>query len=1309
MKNKLSKLLYLVLALTLFLSPVSKAFPLVENDESIISNESIIEDFNEDPNDEHEELREEKTEIIENEDLYSEEFEDDSSYEIVEDSKTDSIEENEKIINEFKKIIEESKEDENKNEDKLLENEQVKYSLINSNEEEISASTEVFDENESYLAFDIDLLNGKSISSIDLNLKNNSKLIKSYYKKDDLKRLGDILDNIDSLKNEEDNEENIKEQIDSLKTIKKEYNLSDQALKIVSDEKDLEDESTHYKLKALKDDIKGVRLLIKLGENNQEEKEDVGDFVISDGEKNYSISIKKLKDDEKIEEQAVFRSLGSFRSFDNRNNIISPQTIGKNDIAPENYLSIIENMPGAKAEVIEYGSALNEIVSLNKNTKTSEGDMWSGNWDKASKTIFNTMGGSSAIAICFKGSNPRVRHYHKDIDAGWNDNDLNMDYTSMWVKVKYTNAAYYNGEVVDAVAIIKVTPMKNRNENSYFDKNYGKHSYKPMLQISHNLYKGWCWQNVREINIDLTFIRKNQEVINLPKSEFGKDKAFYYTINSLNPIGEHTDGANHQLGPEFVRPKEGTYSGAYVIPESNIVTSYNGSSKGLQYAYNGGTNKWGGVKDDNPKSPNWSKNSVLFTSNGTSNLNFTMGNLMKDEVGGSVPRTNFVWTSMSTQSFTGYYVHYKDIEVEKKWSDGNSNHNPITVKLLKNYKVEVTYKDGYWNRTREIEVKDLLEKEINLSSDNNWRGGFFRIADEESQNKLIKKSYSNNNNKLIKDAGANFPNEIKDKDFKISKVYDFSYKISEVKVDGYKTHISKIENPEEKKDYYTINNTKNYTPPEPEPEPEPNPNDINPDLIINKRIDYLSDGVQNKDTKIQRDEKYKDILDDIYRLYLDVEGKRGKKEIPTDLIFVLDGSSSMIFNKDLNGLDGRSISRRDAMVDMLNNTDLIPSFLNQNEKNRVAFVKFSGDTRNRKTKKWQGYSYVKDSEVIEDWSHNFSSKINVDIPGYYFGTNYQAGLLRAEDLLNKSKNSGHKQVMIFISDGVPTFWIDENGNRCENGNYANKNTVNNSKRETKKFIDALVKRHPDLAIYAVGVSKDIYKENIGSSQSPEVLRYMAQKGKGSYIGVKEDTRELVSKLKNVIEKEVTNVVIEDELSDWVEILTGGEDFKVIQKKDGREIILWENNNPTSNNGWKNNKIIDSLTYDKKSRKVVLKINPNYKLEEGTKYILSYNIRVNQKAKDEFKINGYKDVGDEDTDYENNQTSSNKDGFKSNKKALAKFNNQEKEYKHPVVQVKDNPGKEFPQTGGEGVFLIKLGGLFVIVLVGFGLFKRKRKS
>jgi hypothetical protein len=215
--------------------------------------------------------------------------------------------------------------------------------------------------------------------------------------------------------------------------------------------------------------------------------------------------------------------------------------------------------------------------------------------------------------------------------------------------------------------------------------------------------------------------------------------------------------------------------------------------------------------------------------------------------------------------------------------------------------------------------------------------------------------------------------------------------------------------------------------------------------------------------------------DDIYNLALTFQGK--KLDItphsPVDIVFVLDVSGSMnetVYTIDeANGTyfkyqgnyyniskhsnyehywDGHKYSastRLDAAKEAIN-TFVTSAATNQLDA-RYSLVTFSG------LKSYNGYydgpKYVpgytdsdyNDATIIQGWGST------VDLSGVTAagGTNYEAGLMLAKQLVQNDRSSAAKMV-IFLSDGQPTFRYDDSGytvglgNNYQVSNLTNANT-----------------------------------------------------------------------------------------------------------------------------------------------------------------------------------------------------------------------------------------------------------------------------
>ena len=130
--------------------------------------------------------------------------------------------------------------------------------------------------------------------------------------------------------------------------------------------------------------------------------------------------------------------------------------------------------------------------------------------------------------------------------------------------------------------------------------------------------------------------------------------------------------------------------------------------------------------------------------------------------------------------------------------------------------------------------------------------------------------------------------------------------------------------------------------------------------------------------------------------------------------------------------------------------------------------------------------------------------------------------------------------MVFISDGVPTFFVDDNEQRGGWGDV--ERWAGPSKEPTRKRINKFITEHKDVMIHTVGVSRDI--NGATPTSDPELLKYMAQKSGGQYIGVYNNAN-LYEEVKKLLEANMVNVLnITDELSDSVEFFNVQPDIRV---------------------------------------------------------------------------------------------------------------------------------------------------------------------
>lgn len=439
-------------------------------------------------------------------------------------------------------------------------------------------------------------------------------------------------------------------------------------------------------------------------------------------------------------------------------------------------------------------------------------------------------------------------------------------------------------------------------------------------------------------------------------------------------------------------------------------------------------------------------------------------------------------------------------------------------------------------------------------------------------------------------------------------------------------------------------------------------------LPHNKKIDAFRDGTDNPDTTLDNNASDKT---DLYRLYLDVLPLELDK--PTDLVLVLDNSGSMFEYNDIDG------GNRNATMNKVLK-EFIPEYLATHNGNRISIVYFSGSedryasmdafvehntTGSVDNDAWVAYGFGSDSTaaVAALTERCVNSPVNNSA-----GTNYVAGFHEVEDVLAQA-DPNHNVKMVFLSDGIPTHYIQDNGERGGNGlssegsasDFWHYQGIINEERCKQPTLDAISefkKNHPDLHMSAIAYSHS------ASGQSSYALQAIPQNGGTiSYIN---GTDELKDALLN--RPTITNLTISDTLSQYVELYTTQPDYKVVMRKDGEtDIVLFENGSVTT----AGMNILEDVTYDNQTKTVSAVFKEDYELDIQWKYELSFNVQTSQAAYNEFSVSGCPHIGDKDTDYGENGTSSEQPGFHSNDSAKVECSldgsAHSETYDHPVVQ------------------------------------------
>lgn len=431
-------------------------------------------------------------------------------------------------------------------------------------------------------------------------------------------------------------------------------------------------------------------------------------------------------------------------------------------------------------------------------------------------------------------------------------------------------------------------------------------------------------------------------------------------------------------------------------------------------------------------------------------------------------------------------------------------------------------------------------------------------------------------------------------------------------------------------------------------------------------------------------EKYATLRDDgTYDLTLTVAGKKGTEtnKAKLDVIYILDKSGSM--KEDFGGTSKR-IAASNAITALTKSLKQ-----NANIDARFSMVTFSG---NKTTGMWgQGDTKTwDDAEVAVSWTTDAGTIERGSKPTSNGGTNYQAGIRTAKELLT-SKRAGAMTAVIFISDGDPTFYYNPDGYTRGDGN----NDGNGGADNLKVCLDAAKNEIANLGVnyfYTVGVGKASDYVNLSDLCSASGVS-----GAKNFDGTNTDE---LTKAFSTIESDIltflcSNVSIQDVLSENVEVVKDKDGvFKslkiVVTGKDGKTIVEGDNK-VTFQDGTQN--VTLKAGYDSKTKTITLDFPAEYQLNAEYTYKVIANIDATEKAYENYRKNltdnkdenekGYKDAADAGTG-----THAGEKGMYTNENSEAKmtytFRGEEytELYGKPVIKL--HPGKLILEKEVEGL-------------------------
>ena len=335
-----------------------------------------------------------------------------------------------------------------------------------------------------------------------------------------------------------------------------------------------------------------------------------------------------------------------------------------------------------------------------------------------------------------------------------------------------------------------------------------------------------------------------------------------------------------------------------------------------------------------------------------------------------------------------------------------------------------------------------------------------------------------------------------------------------------------------------------------------------------------------------------------YTLHLDVTGAKGSAK-GVDVLFVVDTSGSMGRGyNDLLPTVKTLLTKDGGLVDKI--------FSKTGNVNNVAMVSFS-DMDHTNPTSWYGTSSKAD----------FKAAVNkLSASG---GTNWTYAMVKARELLDDRSNSSNEKVVIFLSDGKPTYsceketdWFGSTWEETGNGST----TKNKYYTEAANQVTGSLASAKMYSVYLTSGTKDgmeTFSEKLTNSELVDGTR-------------------LDSALTGILNKVIPtykNVTITDTLSNYVEFAETTPTITVTKKNAAATTTLTAGTDYTPNCSGKT---------------VTVQLLNGNSLEDGATYTVSFRVKPSDAANEYYKdYQRYPNTGDAGT----GTTSAYKEGFYSN--------------------------------------------------------------
>lgn len=404
--------------------------------------------------------------------------------------------------------------------------------------------------------------------------------------------------------------------------------------------------------------------------------------------------------------------------------------------------------------------------------------------------------------------------------------------------------------------------------------------------------------------------------------------------------------------------------------------------------------------------------------------------------------------------------------------------------------------------------------------------------------------------------------------------------------------------------------------------------------------------------------------DDVYDLSLSVSGSvasQAEKSL-VDIVLILDESNSMV--------DGENDENR--WTDTKKAANALINALDQNKDLNVRYdiVGFDGHGKGKldEDARSSGWKTTADSA-----KKAIPEKLVKRQNGG--GTDYQAGIRQA---INDLKNArvGAQTVVVFLSDGTPTFRLTAHDQWEWQGLYFENNEYGNGQDDTKNYnIDEAVreiKRMHVSQFYAIGLGNN-FKTNLTKLNNAVDA---AVKADDVYTtenssGLEAIFKAIAGKINNIACKDVKITDTINTQYAQVVTQTNGNPTKLtitVKKADGTVVESGENSITLGATELNKEPSVLNASYQK--NQLVLDFPDKYQLEDGWTYTITTQVKPTQAAYEYYsdKNGSYPNIGDTNTG-----THSGEPGFWSNTNAVLDYTvsgtGKHATYAQPVIQVK----------------------------------------